>query len=75
MLATGVGLVLKITDTTTSLDRLLEACASEDDELWATVARQARLDPEDRAIKGLRELLRRAVPHRVVFGSIARRYL
>jgi hypothetical protein len=64
-----------ITDTTTSLDRLLEACASEDDELWATVARRARLDPEDRAIKGLRELLRRAVPHRVVFSSIARRYL
>jgi hypothetical protein len=64
-----------IADGTTSLDRLLDACGGEAEEPWATVARQARLDNEDQAVQSLRELLRRALPHRQVFTSIAHRYL
>jgi WD40 repeat protein len=57
-----------------SLDRLLDICAA-DDEPWAAGAHQARLDPSDRDVQGLRELLRHALPHREVFSSIAHRYL
>jgi WD40 repeat protein len=63
------------TDGTTQLDRLLDVCDGDDAEPWATVARNARLDHHDRAVQGLRELLRRAAPNRQVFTSIARRYL
>jgi hypothetical protein len=63
-----------VTDAATNLDRLLDACDG-DDETWAAVARRARLDHADRAVQGVRELLRRAAPHREVFTSIARRYL
>ena len=61
--------------TDASLDRLLSACIGDDDEPWASVAQQARLDPADRASMGPRELLRQALPHRDTFTSIARRYL
>jgi hypothetical protein len=57
-----------------NLDSLLDACAEEDDA-WAEAARTARLDPDDRAVYGLRELLRRARPQREVFSSIANRFL
>jgi WD40 repeat protein len=57
------------------LERLLDACGGDEDEPWATVARRSRLNPEDRSVQGLRELLRRALPHRQVFTSIAHRYL
>jgi hypothetical protein len=59
----------------TNLDRLLDACGSDDTERWATTAALARLDHRDRAVEGLRELLRRALPQRETFSAIARRYL
>ncbi len=62
-------------DGTCNLDRLLDACDADDPDAWPVVARQARLDVDDRATQGLRELLRRALPHRDVFTSIAHRYL
>src|SRR6185369_8425438 len=52
-----------VDSSTTNLDRLLDTCG-QDDEAWRPAARLARLDPDDRAIEGLRELLRRALPHR-----------
>jgi hypothetical protein len=59
-------------DGAINLDRLLDACDRDD---WAAVAKRARMDHEDIAIQGLRELLRKALPHRQVFTDIARRYL
>ena len=61
-------------DGTTNLDRLIDACGADDDR-WVAVALSARLDHRDFAVKGLRELLRRAAPNRQVFSVIARRYL
>jgi hypothetical protein len=61
-------------DGTTNLDRLIDACETDDDR-WAAVALSARLDHRDFAVKGLRELLRKASPNRQVFSVIARRYL
>jgi hypothetical protein len=58
---------------TINLDRLLDSCDRDDE--WPVHARRARMDPQDAAIQGLRELLRAALPHRQVFASIARRYL
>jgi hypothetical protein len=63
-----------LTDGTTNLDRLLDAC-DDDDEIWASVARQARLDHHDRSVRGLRDLLVKATPNRQAFTTIARRYL
>jgi hypothetical protein len=62
-------------DPTTHLDRLLDVCGGDEEEPWSSVAVSARMDPTDRSIRGLRDLLRRALPHRRVFVSIARRYL
>jgi hypothetical protein len=59
-------------DGAINLDRLLDACDRDD---WPAVAGRARMDHEDIAIQGLRELLRQAMPHRQVFTDIARRYL
>jgi hypothetical protein len=63
-----------VMDGTTTLERLLDACAGDDDQ-WAATARRSRLDPTERSVVGLRELLRRALPHRQEFAAIARRYL
>jgi WD40 repeat protein len=62
-------------EATTNLDRLLNVCGGDEEDPWATVAREARLDPDDRTTQGLRELLRRALPHSEAFSEIARRYL
>lgn len=59
-------------DNAINLDRLLDACDRDD---WPVVAGRARMDHEDIAIRGLRELLRKALPRRQVFTDIARRYL
>jgi hypothetical protein len=61
-------------DGATNLDRLIDAC-DDDHEVWAAAARRVRFDHEDVAVRGLRELLRKAIPNRPVFTGIARRYL
>jgi hypothetical protein len=61
-------------DPRTSLDRLLDAC-NTDDESWAIATQKARMDHQDAAVESLRELLRNALPRREVFSSIASRYL
>jgi hypothetical protein len=61
-------------DGSTNLDRLLDHCDADDDQ-WAATARQARMDHHDPAVRGVRDLLRRALPNRPVFTTIARRYL
>ncbi len=58
----------------TNLDRLLDVCDA-DDEQWAAAAGQARMDHHDAAVRGVRDLLRRALPNRSTFTTIARRYL
>jgi WD40 repeat protein len=63
-----------LADGATNLDRLFDAC-DDDDARWAVPAKLARLDPDDPAVRGLRDLLRRALPNRGVFTTIARRYL
>lgn len=56
------------------MDRLIDAC-DDGHEVWAAAARRVRFDHEDAAVRGLRELLRKAIPNRQVFAGIARRYL
>lgn len=63
-----------LVDGATNLDRLFDDCERDDDQ-WATTARLARMDPHDPAVRGLRELLRKALPNRRIFTTIARRYL
>ena len=59
-------------DNVINLDRLLDACDS--DEAWPVAAKRARVNPDDITIEGLRELLRQALPRRQVFFAIARRW-
>ena len=61
-------------DGATNLDRLFDACDSDDDR-WAATTRLARMDASDPAVRGLRELLRKASANRRTFTTIARRYL
>ncbi|MEV4410668.1 P-loop NTPase fold protein [Catellatospora sp. NPDC049609] len=55
------------------LDLLVEAC--EDDPAWAAAVAATRLDPADRSVVALRQLLAQARPHKHVFLPIAHRYL
>jgi hypothetical protein len=68
-LATG-----ETVDGATNLDRLMAAC-DEDADTWAAATGRMRFNPDDVAVRGLRELLRRALPNRQIFLGIARRYL
>jgi hypothetical protein len=63
-----------LSDGAANLDRLFDVCDG-DDEQWAITARLARMDHHDQAVRGLRELLRKALPNRQIFTTIARRYL
>jgi AcrR family transcriptional regulator len=58
-----------------TLDLLLDACFGNEEEPWASVARQVGFNPDDRAVQALRQFLRQALPYRDVFRYIAVRYL